>query len=77
MTVVDEVERPQWPVLQKEWLVLLCQILELLQRLTLVTLIHLDVVCLSPLFSRLQVNLSCLSAFCSVSKESGQIQGMK
>ena len=47
---MDEVQRPQRPVLQKERIVLLRQTLELFQRLALVTFIHLDVVRLGPLF---------------------------
>jgi hypothetical protein len=51
LSIMDKVERSQRPVLQKKRLILFCQTSELLQRLALVALIHLDVVSLSPLFS--------------------------
>ena len=55
--VVDEVERPQRPVLEEERLVALGQLVELLDRLPLVAQVHLDVVLLGPLLARLEVDL--------------------
>ncbi len=50
-------------VLQEERLLLFRQALQLLHRLALIALVHFNVVSLGPLFTRLKVNLTGITAF--------------